>query len=105
LKSVTEEVLDLDDEDEEKKLEELKAEFQSLTRLVKEVLGDKVEKVVVSSRLAYSPCGLGTSEYGWSANMELIMKVQAMHDRSMTSNMVSLFVLFSIHRDIEEARQ
>merc|ERR1712130_435752 len=89
LKSITKEGLDIDDEDEKKKMEELKAEFEPLTKLMKEVLGDKVEKVVVTSRMADSPCVLTTSEYGWSANMERIMKAQAMRDNSMTSYMVS----------------
>merc|ERR1719174_2807947 len=89
LKSVTKEGLDIDDDDEKKKNEELKAEFEPLTKLMKEVLGDKVEKVVISSRMADSPCVLTTSEYGWSANMERIMKAQALRDNSMTSYMVS----------------
>merc|ERR1740127_177556 len=89
LKSTTKEGLDIDDEDDKKKLEELKAEFEPLTKLMKEVLGDKVEKVVISSRMADSPCVLTTSEYGWSANMERIMKAQALRDNSMTSYMVS----------------
>merc|ERR1711881_151422 len=89
LKSTTKEGLDIEDEDEKKKLEELKAEFEPLTKLMKEVLGDKTEKVLVSSRMADSPCVLTTSEYGWSANMERIMKAQALRDNSMTSYMVS----------------
>merc|ERR1711957_961249 len=90
LKSVTKEGLDIEDEDEKKKLEELKAEFEPLTKLMKEVLGDKVEKVIISFRMADSPCVLTTSEYGWSANMERIMKAQALRDSSMTSYMVSM---------------
>merc|ERR1712224_1015476 len=89
LKSTTKEGLDIDDEDDKKKLEELKAEFEPLTKLMKEVLGDKVEKVMISSRIVDSPCVLTTSEYGWSANMERIMKAQALRDNSMTSYMVS----------------
>merc|ERR1711957_851811 len=89
LKSTTKEGLDIDDEDEKKKLEEMKAEFEPLTKLMKEVLGDKVEKVLISFRMADSPCVLTTSEYGWSANMERIMKAQALRDSSMTSYMVS----------------
>merc|ERR1712149_51128 len=89
LKSTTKEGLDIADEDEKKKIEELKAEFEPLTKLMKEVLGDKAEKVIVSDRVVDSPCVLTTSEYGWSANMECIMKAQALRDSSMTSYMVS----------------
>jgi len=87
---VTKEGLALDDDADSKvAFEEAKAKAEGLTTLMKEVLGDKVEKVLVSSRMADSPCVLTTSEYGWSANMERIMKAQAMRDNSMTSYMVS----------------
>jgi molecular chaperone HtpG len=70
-------------------LEEQKAEFEGLCKLIKEVLGDKIEKCIVSGRIQDSPCVLVTSEHGWSANMERIMKAQALRDSSMTSYMVS----------------
>jgi len=89
LKSTTKEGLVLGDEGVKKKPEELKVEFEPLTKLMKEVLGDKVEKVIVSDRIVDSPCVLTTSEYGWSAKMERIMKAQTLRDNSMTSYMVS----------------
>jgi len=90
LVSCTKEGLELDStEDEKKKQEELKAKFEPLCKLIKDVLGDKVEKVVVSARIDESPCVLVTSEHGWTANMERIMKAQALRDNSMTSYMMS----------------
>jgi molecular chaperone HtpG len=90
LLSATKEGLQIDeDEEEKKKFEEAKAKTESLCKLMKEVLDDKVEKVVVSNRLADSPCCLVTGEYGWSANMERIMKAQALRDSNQSMYMVS----------------
>merc|ERR1712134_64912 len=90
LVAVTKEGLDLEKtEDEKKEFEEKKAACEGLCKLMKEVLGDKVEKVVVSERLSSSPCCLVTGEYGWSANMERIMKAQALKDSSMSGYMAS----------------
>jgi len=88
--SATKEGLDLGTDDEEKKkFEEDKAAAEGLCKLMKEVLDDKVDKVVVSPRLADSPCVLVTGEYGWSANMERIMKAQALRDSSSSAYMSS----------------
>jgi molecular chaperone HtpG len=90
LKNCSKEGLDLEeDDDSKKKLEEQKAAFEGLCTLIKEVLADKVEKVLVGNRMLESPCILVTSEWGWSANMERIMKAQALRDSSMSSYMVS----------------
>jgi len=90
MKCCTKEGLELDETEEEKKaLEDLKQDYDGVCKKIKEILDDKVEKVIVGFRMEDSPCVLCTSEFGWTANMERIMKAQALRDNSMTSYMVS----------------
>jgi molecular chaperone HtpG len=90
LVSVTKEGLELpEDEDEKKKLEEDKAKYEGLCKVMKEILDKKVEKVTVSNRLVASPCCVVTSQYGWTANMERIMKAQALRDTSTMGYMAA----------------
>merc|ERR1712073_175775 len=90
LVSVTKEGLELpEDEDEKKKMEADKEKFEGLCKVMKDILDKKVEKVVVSSRLVSSPCCIVTSQYGWTANMERIMKAQALRDTSTMGYMAA----------------
>lgn len=90
LVSVTKEGLELPEDDEEKKcFEEAKKKFEDLCKIMKDILDKKVEKVLVSNRLVSSPCCIVTSQYGWSANMERIMKAQALRDSSTMGYMAA----------------
>ena len=90
LVSVTKEGLELPEDDEEKKKQEQqKEQFENLCKVMKDILDKKVEKVTVSNRLVSSPCCIVTSQYGWSANMERIMKAQALRDSSTMGYMAA----------------
>jgi len=90
LKCCTKEGLDIDEtEDEKKQLEELRQAYEPVCKKIKEILDAKVEKVCIGFRMEDSPCVLVTSEFGWTANMERIMKAQALRDSSMSGYMAS----------------
>merc|ERR1711864_66628 len=90
LVSVTKEGLELpEDEEEKEKHENDMKKFEGLCKVMKDILDKKVEKVVVSSRLVSSPCCIVTSQYGWTANMERIMKAQALRDTSTMGYMAA----------------
>ena len=73
-----------EDEGEEQQLKDLQADYSKTCELIKEHLNNRCENVTISNRLTESPCCIVTSSHGWSANMERIMKAQALgNDSSM----------------------
>ncbi|CAM8893961.1 unnamed protein product [Rhodiola kirilowii] len=78
---ISKEDLDLGDKNEEK-AKEIRQEFGATCDWIKKRLGDKVASVQISNRLSSSPCVLASGKFGWSANMERLMKAQNMGDTS-----------------------
>merc|ERR1719192_452720 len=108
LVSITKEGLELpEDEEEKKKREAHKEKFEGLCKVMKDILDKKVEKVVVSNRLVSSPCCIVTSQYGWTANMERIMKAQALRDTSTMGYMAAKkhLEINPDHSIVEQLRQ
>ncbi|ONM33566.1 Heat shock protein 90-6, mitochondrial [Zea mays] len=76
---ISKEDLDLGDNNEERE-KEIKQEFSQACDWIKNRLGDKVARVDISNRLRSSPCVLVAAKFGWSANMERLMRAQSMGD-------------------------
>ena len=107
LVSITKEGLELPEDEEEKQaFEELKKEYECTCSKIKELLKDECEKVTLSNRLTDSPCCVVTGQFGWSANMERIMKAQALSDNSSMGYMMSKknFEINPYHPIIREIR-
>tara|TARA_B100001093_G_C26616054_1_gene922376 strand:- start:176 stop:982 length:807 start_codon:yes stop_codon:yes gene_type:complete len=106
--SITQEGFQLpEDEAEKERFEALRQEYEGTCIKIKEILGDRVEKVVISNRLNKTPCCVTTGQFGWSANMERIMKAQALRDNTQMSYMMGKknFEINPNHSIIRELRE
>jgi heat shock protein beta len=75
--------LKLDEGEKEKRRDDKYRElFKPLLDFAKDTLGKKVEKVSISKHLVQSPVVVLSADYGWTAQMEKVMKSQAFADQS-----------------------
>eukprot|EP01091_Cochliopodium_minus_P002552 TRINITY_DN123_c1_g1_i1.p1 TRINITY_DN123_c1_g1~~TRINITY_DN123_c1_g1_i1.p1 ORF type:complete len:793 (+),score=306.18 TRINITY_DN123_c1_g1_i1:56-2434(+) len=90
--------LEEDEKDEEKKeadkkrQEALDEQFKELKTFLKEKLAGKISRVTLSERLTKSPAALVAATYGMSANMERILKAQALGNTGISKSNPSLEV-------------
>ncbi|VVU94656.1 Hsp90 protein [seawater metagenome] len=108
LVDVSKEDLGLEQTDEEKKeFEQQEESFKGLCEHVKELLSERVSKVSISNRIVDTPCVLSSSKFGWSANMQRIMKAQALADNSMHQFMMGqkIFEINPNHRTIKGLKE
>jgi len=88
LTNLAREGIKLDGEkDDEEKDKEVQKDYEPLLQYLKKQLGSKIEKAVVSKRLAKSPSALAASTFGWTPTMQKIVQHQALGDSSKGPNM------------------
>jgi len=80
-------------EEEKKEKTEQNTKFEGLCKKIKEILKSSVEKVVISDKVTESPCAITSGQFGYSANMERILKAQALRDNNMLRYMQSKKIL------------
>ena len=90
LSCITKENIEFNDTEVEKKeFEKSKVEYKNVCDYIKSTLDNEVEKVVISNKLDSSPCILSTSDFGWTANMQRILKAQTFNKNEMSYMMGS----------------
>lgn len=91
---ITKENIDLNSsENDKQEHDKNNVEYKEVCNYIKSVLNDNVEKVIVSNRLENYPFLLSTSEYGWTANMQRIVKAQTFGKQDMMQYMMGKKIL------------
>ena len=102
--NLSKESVNFDDEEENEQKKKIEKSFEKFTKVLQEILVNKVEKVIVSHRLVDTPCMLVTSEHGYSANMERIMKAQALGGDMMFMASKKIMEINHSHPIIQELK-